>query len=56
MSRVNQPLEPPRRIATSMERGRPLGGDAWTRTMAVKMGISYTLNPRGRPKIKVDKG
>ena len=58
MSRVNQPLEPPqqRRIATSMERCRPLGGDAWTRTMAGKMGISYTLNPRGRPKIEVDKG
>jgi putative transposase len=55
---VNQQLEPPqqRRITTSMERGRPLGSDAWTRVMAGKMGISYTLNPRGRPKIEVDKG
>ena len=39
------------RLKASFERGRPLGDDQWTRKMAEKLGINYTLNPRGRPPI-----
>jgi putative transposase len=49
---VNQPLSQPQQqqIKTSLERGRPLGSEKWTRKMAEMLGVSYTLNPRGRPK------
>jgi putative transposase len=49
---VNRPLGEPQRqqIKTSLERDRPLGSDKWTRLIAEMMGISYNLNPRGRPK------
>ena len=39
-----------KRVALSFERGRPLGSDPWTLKMAGRMGLQYTLNPRGRPK------
>ena len=50
-SLVNRPLDEPRRqqILESLRRGRPLGGEKWTRKMAEKLGVLYTLNPRGRP-------
>jgi len=38
-----------RRVADSMERGRPLGNDDWVRQTARRMGLDYTLNRRGRP-------
>jgi REP-associated tyrosine transposase len=49
---VNQALGPKdvQRIRTSIERDRPLGRPDWTASMAARMGIEYTLNPRGRPK------
>jgi putative transposase len=37
------------RLKSSLERGRPLGDDAWTTKTAQKLGLQYTLNPRGRP-------
>ena len=43
-------------IRTSIVRDRPLGSDAWIRTIAARMGLEYTLRSRGRPsKIKAAK-
>jgi putative transposase len=49
---VNRPLAEAerQRIVDSLERGRPLGSDAWSRRMAARLGLQYTLNPRGRPR------
>ena len=44
------------RILKSMERGRPLGGDAWTLEIARRLDLQYTLNPRGRPAKSREKG
>jgi hypothetical protein len=48
---VNEPLREGERlrVKASLERGRPLGSDAWTVEMAERMSLEYTLNPRGRP-------
>jgi putative transposase len=50
---VNEPLTGDNlsRVKLSFERGRPLGNDSWTARMAAKLGVQYTLNPRGRPKL-----
>jgi putative transposase len=55
-SLVNEPIEQTeqKRLQASFERGRPLGSDAWTLRMAGRMGLQYTLNPRGRPKKQVE--
>ena len=49
---VNQALPDAQRLRVkdSLERGRPLGDEQWTRKTAEKFGLAYTLNPRGRPK------
>jgi putative transposase len=49
---VNQPLsdDDRDRVETSLERGRPLGSDAWTLRMARRLDLQYTLRPRGRPR------
>ena len=39
-----------RRVMESLARGRPLGSDSWTRRIAQRLGLEYTLRPRGRPK------
>ena len=49
---VNQPqtqaeLE---RLRTSVQRGRPYGGDAWAKRAAKRFGLESTLRPRGRPR------
>ena len=51
---VNRPLKPVEleRVQESLERGRPLGSEEWTRTTARRLGLQYTLNPRGRPRKK----
>jgi putative transposase len=36
-------------IARSMQRGRPLGSDAWVRRVARRYGLQSTIRPRGRP-------
>jgi putative transposase len=48
---VNEPLgsKEQAQIKTSLKRDRPLGSDAWTLKIAKRMGLQYTLNPRGRP-------
>ncbi len=42
-------------IQTSLTRGRPFGGEAWTRRTAKRLGLESTLNPRGRPKATAEK-
>ena len=37
------------RIQVAIERSQPLGGEAWVRRMADKLGLEHTLRPRGRP-------
>ena len=40
----------------SIQRGSPLGGDAWVRRAAAELGLASTLRPRGRPRKKPQKG
>lgn len=48
---VNQPLAEAQeqRVQSSLERGKPLGDERWTQDMARRLGLEFTLNPRGRP-------
>jgi putative transposase len=34
----------------SVVRGRPFGSDLWSRRTAKRLGLEYTLRPRGRPQ------
>jgi putative transposase len=36
-------------LRTSVTRGRPFGGPAWTRRTAERFGLAFTLRARGRP-------
>jgi putative transposase len=49
--RVNEALPGPQqqRVESSLGRGRPLGDDQWAQATARRLGLQYTLNPRGRP-------
>ena len=49
---VTQPMSETdsRRVRNSLARSRPLGSDSWTKEMAERLGLQYTLRPRGRPK------
>jgi putative transposase len=38
------------RVRTSVKRGRPYGSDAWIQRTARRLGLSFTLRARGRPK------
>jgi putative transposase len=38
------------RVLESIQRGRPLGEDLWVKRTAARLGLDYTLNPRGRPR------
>jgi putative transposase len=42
-------------IRRSVERGCPMGDEAWSRRIVARLGLESTLRPRGRPK-KQDKG
>jgi putative transposase len=48
---VNQPQTDAEltQIRTSLQRGRPYGGDAWAAKTAKKLGLESTFRPRGRP-------
>jgi putative transposase len=37
-------------IRTSATRGRPFGDERWTAGIAARLGLQFTLRPRGRPK------
>jgi putative transposase len=48
---VNEPLESPvlDAVRTSATRGRPFGETPWSEALALRLGLVFTLNPRGRP-------
>ena len=48
---VNQSIEPPilDALRTSATRSRPFGEPQWTAGLARRLGLQFTLNPRGRP-------
>ncbi len=37
-------------IATSLRRSRPLGDAQWTQKIAKRLGLEWTVRPRGRPR------
>ncbi|MGH7137688.1 MAG: transposase [Pirellulales bacterium] len=37
-------------LRLSVSRGQPFGDDAWQRRTAERLGLEFTLNPRGRPR------
>ena len=45
-----------RRVSDSLARGRPLGSESWTKEMAERLGLLYTLRTRGRPKAPTTRG
>lgn len=51
---VNEPLTPKewQALKISLDRGRPLGGAAWQRETAKRLGLERTLKIPGRPRKK----
>ena len=51
LERVNEPLSAGdlQRLRHSVSRGRPYGGEAWTRETAIRLGLESCLRPQGRP-------
>jgi putative transposase len=49
---VNQPLTEAELVAvrTCVDRGRPYGGDSWSKRAARQLGLESTYRPQGRPK------
>jgi putative transposase len=49
---VNQPQTDAELAAlrTSLSRGQPFGDDAWRQRTARRLGLEFTLHPRGRPR------
>jgi len=37
-------------VRLSVNRGRPFGGDEWRKIAAERLGLEFTLHPRGRPR------
>lgn len=37
-------------LRTSVQRGRPFGGDRWVERVSKRLGLESSLRPRGRPK------
>jgi putative transposase len=54
---VNEPLQSSeiKRLQLSLSRTRPLGSDSWTMRIAGRLGLEFTINPRGRPKLQEEK-
>jgi putative transposase len=52
--RVNQAQTPAelQALRRSVIRGRPFGSELWARRVAKRLGLEYTLRPRGRPRKK----
>ena len=42
-------------VRTSVIRGRPFGSDPWVKRAARRLGLGFTLRPRGRPRKRADK-
>jgi putative transposase len=51
VARVNEPLTEKEREAVrlSVQRDRPFGDEDWTQSIADRLGLWYTIRPRGRP-------
>ena len=49
LERVNEPLSVGdlERLRHSVSRGRPYGGESWTRETAIRLGLESCLRPRG---------
>jgi putative transposase len=43
------------RVRSSVNRGTPYGSERWTIQAAKRLGLEFTLRPRGRPRKKVTK-
>ena len=56
LDRVNTPQSEPEleAIRRAADRGRPLGGEDWTRRVTSQFGLDSTFRPRGRPKNERD--
>ncbi|SIO67652.1 putative transposase [Singulisphaera sp. GP187] len=52
LERVNEPLSVGdlERLRHSVSRGRPYGGESWTRETAIRLGLESCLRHRGRPR------
>jgi putative transposase len=52
VSLVNEalPQRQVQQIQLSLKRQRPFGEEKWVERIAKKLGMEFTLNPRGRPK------
>jgi putative transposase len=52
LERVNEPLSAGelQRLRHSVSRGRPYGGEAWTRETAIRLGLESCWRPLGRPR------
>lgn len=52
LDRVNEPLSVGdlQRLRHSASRGRPYGGESWTREKAIRLGLETCLRSRGRPR------
>ena len=37
-------------VRLSVSRGQPFGDESWQRRTAERLGLEFTLNPRGRPR------
>ncbi len=42
-------------LRTSVERGAPFGSERWRKKTARRMGLEFTLRPRGRPRAEAKK-
>ncbi len=54
---VNQPQNEAELAAlrTSVERGAPFGSERWQKKTARRIGLEFTLRPRGCPRTEVKK-
>ena len=52
LAMVNRPLsaDEAAQVKESLTRGRPFGDEKWTQRITTRLGLQYTLNPRGRPR------
>jgi putative transposase len=54
LERVNEPLSVDnlQRLRHSVSRGRPYGGETWTRETAIRLGLESCLRRQGRPRME----
>jgi len=56
-ARVNESLTKPEldAVRLSIQRGKPLGDDAWVESIARRLNLESTMRPRGRPQVRFPK-